>query len=391
MEHKPNSRRLFTLLIAIFALGLLSPFVKLEIYGDRAIAQAKGSRPTPYVRVMQFDDKPRVWLEALRADEKFVPSLKCTPPDVIARYPDTPARLQQRGACLTGYMQATVLDAKIANAESSIATLEYLLDLLTKTKNKLATGKTLDKIVLIGIPSIENAAIPIEHATNIALNCVTGSNGAKETEVAIGKVSYINDKGIVRNNEEARATVEKILEANRKITAKIEEETKDGGSIGIWTIMGIINQIMSMQKEMKSTLIAIDSEFLMNEVKTSQLNGVSIGLSFELSRDENGTPITFTEIPKLIGKLLSGAGIGGPFTNSTMIIANEKEVFSYPAPIPENDLIKKLIEEMEERIADLEKKKAEFTAKKKAAEAQLAALEQKNYNCGETFDPKNEK
>ncbi len=399
-------------------LNITSLFEKItSTRSESLLAQAGGARkPTEAVRVIQVENKPRIAeLRSLFANEKQVPASQCISKEVLDRYYEGnidkyDQKLAKDARCYSGYMEATVLDAKIANANTSITVLDDLLDLATKTRAALVKNKTVDGIQLLAIPAGASVITAIENATNIKMQCLKRDDVLLYSSTAIGKGGVVSDAAYVYATEKHKVTFGKIQAGIKNLNKKIQDEEdrlknaeidEDGKAIDKITGKPIEGPgISELMAQAKAVIGAIKGDFLPVHadllIKRKDLTAAGeLGISVTLAKDKNGGLIldnparwittmihAFSMIP------FDDLGtVSRPYYDGSVSISAGEEAFSLKingktvVPVPEPSIYADMIATIDDKIKALGKEKAKFQANLKDAQARLLALEKKSYYC----------
>lgn len=369
---------------------LSSSFLSRSQDGPLVAATGSTIHSASPVRVRQEENKPRAFIEALRPEERQIAAESCLSKEELDRYyngnvSEYKRSLQSKATCMSGYMTATVLDGKIANANQSLNLINNLLDLLHKTQEKLNKAKTVDGLGLIGIPAGKDTLTSIESAKGITMKCLVRPDDTKEASVAVGTADYMADKVFLQDTKRAKAVIDKIKKDSKaladEVSKEIEKNTGKSDSLGKAFLIGMVHKVLGMKNELKSKLIPIDAEFLDFEIKHGLLksgHAIAIGVSL------NGQSGKEMGMPGWVESFLDGFPfyINGPFNGGGIVMGDENENFPYEnIVIPEEYMLNDFKKAIAERIKELEAKKKEFEAIRTRVQKQLADLEAKNFGC----------
>lgn len=350
------------------------------------LASVSAARPTSFVKV-RFEKK-RVYLEALQADEKQVDPVTCQPENQIERYYGSLAgyreNLENQAICMTGYMKATILDGKIANAESSLETVTHLLNLLNKTKVKWDNLQTIDELGIGGIPVGMFVDTALENARNISIKCLEQNGVSTENSVAIGKNSFESNSIFMRANQIAKESALETEKAILEIDVRVHEEIAKEGKIGTLTTISLLKQVMDMESKFGDDFLPIDGEVLMEEQDSEHYRrDLSLSVVFSLTKTHDGKPIDIGDnIPWLIKRTLSAFKIKGPFLVSNIYIVTPNSESDFTTiGLPEQYILEKLKRKLPKKIAEFESIKKKIENNLGNLRQELSILESNNFGC----------
>lgn len=369
-------------LAALFFLA--APHMQKLATNTELLAAAGAARPTPSVQVMP-DNNKRVSLNAIYSDETIKESKTCWQEGEIERYFGSQAnyqkKLKEQAACVSGYMQATVLDGKIANTKRSIEIISSLLAMLQKTKAMADKQTSINGFAFIGIAGGVEIATKLESAAGIAVKCRMLEDILLEKEIAVGKRDLILFTPIfVRNYAETRTAVARVMKENKALAESIAAKLEEDGELGVWfTLNNIVWPVLGMKEKVAEIMIPIVPELLASDIQSGVLKPKDmIVIRMDLEKDADGKFIVADNIiPEGIQKALNKIGITGPFYMADMSMGGVSQKVS----LPEGYILKDFKKEVNKKIEKLTKDAENYEAMLKYLKNQLAALEKRNYGC----------
>ena len=390
MTNQEKTGLFFTSLLAIFSFVFIysmTPSVNREAILAKVESSIPIGTPTPLsvsdnVLILRADNEDFVQLEKITGN--ILPAQQCEDSEFIDRYggiSQYKSRLNKDAMCATGYMEGTVLKIKIANANSSIATITDLIDLLTRTLENLNKKGTLDGMLIIAISAGGEIKTTIENSNKISVMCIE-NNGIKEKGKKVGKYSPVPDilfiSQTVEQKNSFRVIKSGIKELNQKVaksSVNIEDaDTKD-----------LLMKALEIAKKFKSDFLPIDATLLSDR---RNMNTDTLGLLVTLGKN-NGKPL-MENLPKGMETLIKTVTwfipgipvIKGPYYVSKINInVGDQNIEKSNILVPEPVIFADIKKTIENKITELSEAKKKFEKNLNTAQLALNKLTAESYYC----------
>lgn len=333
------------------------------------------------VQVIKPSDSLMVQLEKVE-DNQVVPVEKCETKEVLARYPINKSELAKDAKCTAGYMEGTVLNIKIANANNSIAILDELIKLLKGTLNNLNNSGTIDGMVLAGMPIGAEIKTVIENADNISVACIN-RNGDKQKNQKIGKYKPVADVMYTSVTEEQKKSLAFIKNGIKDLNTQIQQSQQSKEDI----VQKLLLQSLEIVKKFKSDFLPIDASLLADNVNLDKL--ASLRMIVNMQKDSSNNLILDNPNTLLSYKIsfatrfMSGIPhISEPYYKGkvTMSVDNES-IENDTVVIPEPIIFKDLKDTVISKIDQLNKIREKYARNLSLAQDAKKKLEFNSYYC----------
>lgn len=350
--------------------------VVLAVFGFSVNAQT-----TKKLRIVDAG-LPVVAFNEVPSTAEVVSLLSCQSKEYIDRYYSGSnsaylAAEQKKGQCWTGYAQATVFLAKIADTQTSIAEIDKRLASLDKTMTYFNSLKDLDGLAVIMIPAGKPETKQHQGAKDIATMCLKdATNNTTEVGVPVGTSAFDNLSVFNNFPNDQLASLAELRKQNAELSAKIAADIAKDGKIGKGTIMSIANQAMRTQKIMESNFIPITVDDFEKNYRDVLIRKAFERMSINYTlNDANGKILH--NIPAFFSLFAKLAGVSGPLVEGKMSIGD----YGYDTWMPESKMMKDIREATAQHIVRSKKLREQFQKILDSLELKLKALKDSNYNC----------
>ncbi len=333
------------------------------------------------VQVIKPSDSLLVQLENIN-DNQVVPVDRCETKESLARYPIDKKRLAKDAKCTAGYMEGTVLNIKIANANNSIAVLDELIKLLKDTLKNLNSKGTIDGMVIAGLPAGDEIKTLIENADNISVACIN-KDGDKLKNQRVGKYKPVNDEMYTSVTEEQKKSLEFIKNGIKDLNTKIQKSQESKEDI----VQKLLLQSLEIVKRFKTDFIPIDASLIADNRNLDNL--ASLRMIVNMQRDDSNNLILDNPNTLLSYKIsiatrfMSGIPhISEPYYKGkvTMSVDNES-IENDTVVIPEPIIFKDLKNTIENKINSLTEIKEKYEKSLSMTQVAKKKLEFNQYYC----------
>lgn len=343
-----------------------------------------------YVEVIR-NNNPVVRLESI-GKKTILPAKSCVPDYKIKDYGGLSAyesRLSKVAKCETGYMDGTVLRVKIANANSSISTINELISFLVATLDNLNKKGTIDGITFIGIPSGSEIRTEIENADKLSIKCLL-NNDVKENDKVVGNYRPVNDNLYVAVTQEQKNVLKNIKSSIKDLSEKIQDASAIDMKTGKDNLSSLTNvllsQALSIMNKFKKDFIPIDTSILSKSFLTDNEN---IFITIDLIKDKDGKIIidnpgkAVSTIINVVTSVMPGIPtIKGPYYKSKINIkVGDESIENDKMVVPEPIIYSEVIDNIKKKITSLTESRSKFEKNLKFYKDALKKLESADYYC----------
>lgn len=381
---------LFSLVSSTSQFDLSYIFTKVNNLSNSILAKVGDALPneTPIaksnsdtVQVIKPSDSLMVQLEKVN-DDQVLPVEKCETSNALARYPIDKTRLAKDAKCTAGYMEGTVLNIKIANANNSIAVLDDLINVLNGTLKNLNSKGTIDGMVLAGIPSGAEVKTVIENANNISVVCLN-KEGNKEKNQRIGKYSPVSDVMFTSVTQEQNNSLAFIKTGIKDLNEKVRQSQVNKEDL----VQKLLLQSLEIVKRFKTDFIPVDASLLVDNRNLDNLAKLRMTVDMQKDNSNNliiDNPNKFLSYKISIAtRFMSGIPhISEPYYKGKVTMSVEDEsIENDTVVIPEPIIFKDLKETIISKINELTKIREKFAKNLSIAQEAKKKLEANSYYC----------
>ncbi len=381
---------LFSLVSSTSQFDLNYIFTKVNNLSNSILAKVGDALPneTPIaksnsdtVQVIKPSDSLLVQLENINDNQVFSVD-RCETKESLARYPIDKNKLAKDAKCTAGYMEGTVLNIKIANANNSVEILDDLIKLLKGTLNNLNAKGTIDGMVIAGLPVGAEIKTVIENANNISVACIN-KDGDKLKNQRVGKYKPVNDEMYTSVTEEQKKSLEFIKNGIKDLNTKIQKSQESKEDI----VQKLLLQSLEIVKRFKTDFIPVDASLLADNRNLDNLAKLKMTVDMQKDNSNNliiDNPNKFLSYKISIAtRFMSGIPhISEPYYKGKVTMSVEDEsIENDTVVIPEPIIFKDLRETIVAKINELTKIRSKFAKNLSIAQESKKKLESNSYYC----------
>lgn len=338
-------------------------------------------RDSSPVKIIHGGGSPIVELEKI-TDNQVIPPNRCETPEYFNRYPLDTKKLAKDAKCTSGYMEGSVLNIKIANANGSISQIDELIGLLKGTLNNLNSRGTIDGISLVGVPAGAELKTTIENADNISVACIN-NDGNKLKDQRVGKYSPVSDVMFVSMTDEQKNSLAQIKNGIKDLNSQI---SSSGGNASD-NVQKLLLQSLEIVKKFKTDFMPVDSTLLSDHPSIEKLSTMKMSVDLDKGSDnkfiiDNPNKLLSYKI-SIATRFMSGIPhISEPyFKGRVTLTADDQTIQNDKVVIPEPVIFADLKETITNKINDLTKIRAKFAKNLSIAQDAKKKLEANGYYC----------
>ncbi|MEK7507466.1 MAG: hypothetical protein AAB602_00065 [Patescibacteria group bacterium] len=387
MEKSSLGKYLFVLFVALL-------FGVVWLISSKALANGAQSAKLK-VEVLRAGV---VQFTSLSPTESTASSLSCFGQQRIDQYygGDTSkytSKLKDQAKCVQGNVTAAYYNALIGEANGSASTANFMKNDVEAFLQVLKTKSSIDGLAAAIIPGGDYLPSPYLSAKGVEIMCLKDSVASSSVpEVPIGSSQNISGpsfqhttpalesqlNGMKKRAEELKKEMDAALADPKNIDPKTGK-----AKVPIGLVIKLVRMMKKNLEESKGKFIIVSPSTVSSHYPGIAAKGVYSQISFELSKDENGSLINWDEkVPKIVRGLADAIfGVTGSYFKGTVSVDGAS---AGDAPLPAGFMWGEMVRVANENIARLEKIKSAEEARAVSISKTLEALKARNYDCADS-------